>query len=132
VDRANLHSSIINHKINSAKGIHMDNRYVTDQQQVLAEMARSGSPHRQETSALVSPGGGAWIWPVTIHSHVGSNVYMVRAVTLGETGSIPAEFGEQMEATNLAESFLSQGTLAAGTYAIMYRLGEKNVFYATP
>jgi hypothetical protein len=110
----------------------MDSRYITDQQQVLADMARSGPLHRQETSLLVSPGGGAWTWAVTIKSHVDRNVYLVRAVAIGETGSIPPEFGEPMEATNLAESFLGQGTLPAGTYAILCRLGEKNVFYATP
>lgn len=110
----------------------MDNRHIIDQQQFLAEMARSGSGHRQETSAPVSPGGGSWAWPVTITSHVHYNVYGVRAVTLDEAGSVPSEFGGQMEATNLAEPFLSQGTLPIGTYAIMCRLGERNIFYAKP
>jgi len=40
--------------------------------------------------------------------------------------------GEPMQATNLAESFLTQGSLAAGTYALMCRVGDNNVFYATP
>ena len=51
---------------------------------------------------------------------------------VGDTGSTPAAFGAQMEATNLAESFQGQGTLAVGTYAILCGLGEKNVFYAVP
>jgi len=110
----------------------MDSRYITDQQQALADMVRHRPPHREETSALVSGGGGAWAWAVTVKSHVDCNVYMVRAVAIEETGSLPSEFGEQMEATNLAESFLSQGMLPAGTYTIMCRLGEKNVFYAMP
>ena len=110
----------------------MDNRYVTDQQQVLADMARGGSQNRQETSAVVSSGGGAWIRAVRIKNHVNYNVYRVRAVALADAGALPAEFGEQMDAMNLAEPFLSQGTLAVGTYAILFRLGDKNVFYAQP
>jgi hypothetical protein len=35
-----------------------------------------------------------------------------------------------MQAVNLAEPFLDEGTLSAGTYAIMSRVGDKNVFYA--
>lgn len=110
----------------------MDNRYITDQQQALADMVRHRPPQREETSALVCGGGSAWAWAVTVKSHVDGNVYMVRAVAIEETGSLPSEFGAPMEATNLAESFLSQGTLAPGTHAIMCRLGEKNVFYAKP
>ncbi len=110
----------------------MDNRHITDQQQVLADMARSGPQNRQETSALISPGGGIRTWAVKIKSHVDRNVYAVCAVMIGETGSIPVEFGEQVEATNLAESFLGQGTLSPGIYAVLHRLGEKNVFYALP
>lgn len=110
----------------------MDNRYITDQQQVLADIARGGSQRRQETSALVTPGGGVSAWAVIIKSRINRNVYTVHAVTVGDTGSMPIEFGEDMEATNLAESYLSQGTLPAGTYAILFRLGERNVFYAKP
>ncbi len=110
----------------------MDNRYTTDQQQVLADMARGGSSHRQETSALVTPGGGVSAWAVVVKSHVDRNVYMVRAVVVEDAGTMPSEFGESMEATNLAESYLAQGTLSSGTYAILLRLGERNVFYAKP
>jgi hypothetical protein len=110
----------------------MENRYVTDQQQVLADMARAGVQNRQDTSAIVSAGGSTRTWAVKIKSHVDHNVYLVCAVVIGDTGSTPVEFGEQVEATNLAESFLSQGTLSAGTYAVLHRLGEKNVFYAVP
>jgi len=110
----------------------MDNRYVTDQQQVLADIARGGPQNRQEASTVISPGGGAQTWAVKVKSHVERNVYMVCAVTIGESGLLPIEFGEHMEATNLAESFLHEGTLAVGTHAILHRLGETNVFYAVP
>lgn len=110
----------------------MENRYTTDQQQVLVDLARDGSQNRRETSTIVSPGGDASIWAITIKSHVQDNVYMVRAVMIEATGFTPTEFGAQMEATNLAESFQSPGTVSPGTHAIMCRLGENNVFYAVP
>jgi len=108
----------------------MDSRHVTDQQQVLADLARQGATNRKETAVVVSPGLSATPWPVKIKSHVSRNVYSVRAVIIGDTGSIPIEMGEQIEATNLAESYLSEGTLSTGTFAIMFRSGQKNVFYA--
>jgi len=110
----------------------MENRYTTDQQQVLADMARGGPTHRQETSALVAPGAGVSAWAVKVKSLIDHNVYSVRAVVIADAGSIPDEIGEPVEATNLAESYQDQGTLPAGAFAIMLRLGEKNVFYAKP
>lgn len=110
----------------------MDNRYTTDQQQVLADLARGGPAHRQETSALVAPGAGAWACAVTIKSLVHRNVYLVRAVVVGDAGSIPVEIGDPVEATNLAESHQDPGTLPSGVCAILIRLGETNVFYAKP
>jgi hypothetical protein len=110
----------------------MDTRHITDRQQVLADMARGGPQNRQESSTIVSPGGGGSTWAIQVKSHVARNVYRVCVVTLGETGSPPVEVGEPMEAVNLAESFLTEGTLAAGTYAILHRLGEVNVFHVAP
>jgi hypothetical protein len=110
----------------------MVNRHITDQQQLLAELAREGSQARRETSAVVSPGARIPARAVTIKSRVAYNVYMVRAVVIGNPGAVPVKIGEQMEAVNLAESFLSEGTLAAGAYAVSSRVGEKNVFYAVP
>jgi hypothetical protein len=110
----------------------MDNRHVTEEQQVLARLAREGVENRRETSVVVAPGGRVTAWAVKVKSHVGYNVYLVRAVTVEDAGAIPTEFGEEMEATNLAESFLSQGALSPGAYAVMCRVGEKNVFYAVP
>jgi hypothetical protein len=110
----------------------MDSRNMTDQQQLLAELARTGSENRQETSVVISPGARVTSWAVKVKSRVVYNVYKVRAVVMGVSGSIPSEIGEQIEAVNLAEPFLSEGSLAAGRYAIMCRVGESNVFYAVP
>jgi hypothetical protein len=110
----------------------MNDRHITDQQQLLAELARAGSENRQESAVVISPGARAAGWAIVVKSHVQYNVYHVRAVILGAPGSVPVEVGEQMEAVNLAESFLDQGTIPAGTYAVMCRVGETNVFYALP
>ncbi len=110
----------------------MESRYTTDQQQVLADMARGDSAHRRETSSLVAPGAGVSAWAVTVKSLIHRNVYSVCAVVIGDAGAPPDEIGDPVEATNLAESYQYQGTLPPGTYAIMFRLGEQNVLYVQP
>jgi hypothetical protein len=110
----------------------MDHRHITDQQQLLAEMAREGSANRRETSAVISSGAGTGAWAVRITSHVTHNVYIVRRVLIEEVGLPPTEVGEQMEAFNLAESFEGTGSLTSGAYAVMHRVGDKNVFSVTP
>lgn len=110
----------------------MADRHVTDQQHVLADLARQSGHVRKEASILVSPGSLAGAWAVKIKSHVTDNVYNVRAVTIGQAGCIPVEVGQEIESFNLAESFVDEGALASGTYAVMFRVGDKNVFYATP
>ncbi len=110
----------------------MGNRHLTDQQRLLVDMAREGFANRQETSAIVSLGAGAGTWAVKVKSHVAYNIYSVRRLIVEDAGLPPMEVGEQMEAFNLAESFLSPGTLAAGTCAIMHRVGEKYVFHVAP
>ncbi len=110
----------------------MTQRYLTDQQDVLAELARDGSESRNERALLVSSEMTTPIWPVRIKSRVDYNVYSVRRVLIEDAGVTPIEFGEELEAANLAESFTSQGTLAAGSYAVVFCLGEKNVFHVRP
>jgi hypothetical protein len=84
-----------------------------------------------EVSVVTSPGARAAAWAVKVKSNSSYNVYNVVAVVVGDAGTVPAEIGKQMQAVNLAESFLEQGTLLAGTYAVMFRVGDKNVFYAS-
>lgn len=110
----------------------MNERYVTDQQQVLADLARQGGDNRKELSMAVGPASSTEAQPVTVISHVGCNVYNVQPVVLGEMGASPVQIAEPTRAFNLAESFQDQGTLAAGTYALMFCFGDKNAFYAMP
>ena len=103
-----------------------------DNQQVLQRLAREGSKSMQETSAVTSPGARAAAWAIKVKSHSSYNVYNVITVVIGAAGTVPLEMGQQTQAVNLAESFESEGTLSTGTYAMMSRVGDKNVFYAVP
>lgn len=118
----------------SAKGliIMSDGVNITESQQALERLVRQGSEQAQEVSLVTSPGARAAAWAVKTKSNSSYNVYNVVAVVIGAAGSIPVEIGGQLQAVNLAESFMQQGTLPAGTYAIMFRAGDKNVFYAKP
>jgi hypothetical protein len=110
----------------------MTERHVTDQQQLLADMARDANDNRRPTALPVSPGDRVGAWVVKVKSHVQYNVYKVRRVAISEAGVDPYEFGEELDAFNLAEPFTSTGTLAAGTCAVMFRSGQNHVFAAKP
>ncbi len=105
---------------------------IIEGQQALERLARQGSEQAQEVSVVTSPGARAAAWAVKVKSNSSYNVYNVTAVVIGSAGTIPVEIGGQMQAVNMAESFMQQGTLPAGTYAVMFRAGDKNVFYAKP
>ncbi len=101
-------------------------------QELLERLAREGSQAAQEVSIVTSPGARESAWAIKVKSHSSYNVYSVIAVEIGNAGSVPVEIGQQMQAVNLGESFLEEGTLSVGTYAVMFRAGDKNVFYAKP
>lgn len=100
--------------------------------ELLARLAREGSQKEREVSIVTSPGARESGWAVKVKSHSSYNVYNVIAVEIGSPGSVPVEIGQQMQAVNLAESFLQEGMLSAGTYVVMLRVGDKNIFYAEP
>jgi hypothetical protein len=99
-------------------------------QQALERLARKGLEQATETSTVASPGARATAWAVKVKSNSSYNVYNVRVVEIGQPGSLPTEIGSEMQAINLAESFLQTGQLPAGTYVAMSRVGKKNVFCA--
>jgi len=103
---------------------------VTDGQQVLERLCRKGSAESSEISVVASPGARAAAWPVKIESLSSYNIYNVRAIVIGEAVTQPTEIGGQMQAVNLAESFLGEGQLSAGAFVIMFKVGKKNIFYA--
>ncbi len=97
--------------------------------QVLGRLARQGSAAMQDVSVVTSPGARPSAWAIKIKSLSSYNVYNVCAVQMGSAGFPPVEVGSQCEAINIAESFTQTGQLSAGSFAIMFRLGEKNIFY---
>ena len=101
-------------------------------QQTLERLARQGSEQAQEISLVTSPGSRVAAWAVMVKSNFLYNTYNVVAVVIGVAGSEPVEIGTQTQAVNMAESYLQPGTLAAGTLAIMFRVGDRNIFYAKP
>ncbi len=108
----------------------MSNEANTEEsQQMLERFIRAGSQQMREISVVTSPGARVSSWAVKVKSLSSYNVYNVRAVVIGEAGSLPVEIGAQMQAVNLAESFLQTGQLSADTYAVMFRVADKNVFY---
>ncbi len=118
----------------STKGLRImsDGANIVNGQQILERLARKGSEQIQEVSVVTSPGARTAGWAVKVKSNSSYNFYNVIAVVIGDAGSIPVEIGQQTLAVNSAESFQQQGTLSAGTYAVMFRVGDKNVFHVKP
>ncbi len=100
--------------------------------QLLERLSRHSSQGTDEIAVVMSPGARTAAWAVKVKSNSSYNVYNVVAVMISVPGSAPSEIGQQVKAVNLAESFTQQGTLPAGTYAVMSRVGDKNVFCAEP
>ncbi len=103
-----------------------------ESEQVLGRLSREGLAGVAEIAVVTSPGARTAAWAVKVKSLSSYNVYNVIAVAVHDPGAVPSEFGQEVQAVNLAEPFTQQGALAAGTYAIMSRVGDKNVFYVKP
>ncbi len=106
-----------------------DGRDTMNRRQVLERIAREGWQETNETAVVASPGARVAAWAIKVKSHCSYNVYNVVAVVIGVAGDEPTEIGQQMQAVNLAEPFKQAGTLSAETHAIMFRVGDKNIFY---
>jgi len=104
--------------------------YSSADRQFLQRLARNTLTQNPENSDVTSPGARTTAWAAKVKSLSSYNVYNVRAVEISQAGSEPVEIGDQMKAYNLAESFTSTGSLSAGTYVVMHKIGDKNVFYA--
>lgn len=107
----------------------IDNEAAQSHQQILRKLSRQSAPAVGDLSVVESPGAKATAWAIKVKSLSSYNVYNVRRVEIGDAGSIPVEIGDQTQAFNVAESFTQTGSLSAGTYAIMFRVGDKYVFY---
>ncbi len=102
-----------------------------ESRQTLERLARSGSD-LTEKAVSVSPGSTAQVLAAKIISLSSYNAYNVRAIEILQEGITPIEIGGEFKAFNLAESFTQQGQLQAGSFVVICRVGDKNVFYAKP
>ena len=105
-----------------------------DLQEKLERLARGQGRGLVGEQALVkSPGAMVPAWEVKVMGVVEYNVYDVRQVSILDAGVPPVAIGSSdLQAVNLAESFTSTGTVAVGTYAVMWRVGDRYVFYIKP
>lgn len=85
-----------------------------------------------ETSIINSPGSNTSAWLARILENISYNIYDVVNVVPGEAGIEPILMDLHSQAINIAEPFDEQGTLSIGTNVIIFRLGNKYVFYAKP
>jgi len=83
-----------------------------------------------EVARVIGAGGGTIAFAAKVKSNYECNVYKVRIVEILAEGQTPAELGSELKAFNLAEPFNQQGQLPQGTYIVMLKVGDKNVFYA--
>ena len=107
-----------------------DNENALNSQQELNRLSRKGLQETTEKTTVTMPGDRSNAFAIVVNSCANYNVYNVQMVVVGEAGTLPVEIGQEVEAVNLAEPFLQQGQLPAWTYAVMFRVVEKNVFYA--
>jgi len=102
-----------------------------ESRQTLERLARTGLD-LTERAVAASPGSAAQVLAAKIKSLSSYNAYNVRTIVILEEGLTPIEIGGQFKAFNLAESFTQQGQLQAGSYVVISKIGDKNVFYAKP
>jgi hypothetical protein len=102
----------------------------TESRQMLSRLARERAQSSSEAAVVTSSGARVAAWAIKVISHDSYNVYNVRTVQVGPAGTLPMAMGASTQATNMAEPFLQEGQLPAGSYAIMFRVGDRNVFYA--
>jgi len=112
----------------------MPDKSKNDIQQKLSRLIRENSLGIQNEQNLVKATGTLPpSWTVRIKSLNSYNRYEVEQVQIKSPGINPSLVsGSSTLAYNLAESFIASGNLNAGTYAVMWRAGNKNVFYVKP
>ncbi|MGB8226282.1 MAG: hypothetical protein WCE45_05385 [Sedimentisphaerales bacterium] len=106
-----------------------DNIAQSEQQQFIERLSRQ-STGLNESAFVTSAGGRTIGFVAKVISKFNYNHYNVKAVEVDGAGSIPTVVGSQVEAVNVAEPFLSQGNLPAGSFVIIFKIGEYYCFYA--
>ena len=102
-----------------------------DLQEQLSRLSRAeGSGLKNERKLVTAIGAAPAAWTIKVVSNAEYNYYNVRQVSIVNLGSEPLTISStDTQAFNLGESFTSAGSVPDGTYAVMWRAGDKNVFY---
>lgn len=100
--------------------------------QVLDRLQRSNSHVSGEPYQVSAVGDEVAAWPAKLIAHKEFNTYKVSPVEIIAPGVNPVQRGSEITAFNLAESFIGTGSLTAGSYVVVFRVGSKNVFYLEP
>lgn len=105
-----------------------------DLQEQLSRLYRGNTDRIKSEHSLVSATGAApAAWTIKILGLNSYNLYDIQQVQITTIGVTPSTVGgSDTTAFNLAEPFNAPGSVAAGTYAVMWRVGNKNVFYVKP
>ena len=105
----------------------------TELQEELAKLKRrQRNNERPERAVVTATGTVPPAWAIKVLSLDSYNVYNVQLVDISLPGVPPSPVTGSLKAYNLAESFTSNGSLSAGTYAVMWRVGKSYVFNVVP
>ena len=105
----------------------------TELQEELAKLKRrQRDSERPERAVVTATGTVPPAWAIKVLSLDSYNVYDVQLVDIKLPGVPPSPVTGSLKAYNLAESFTSNGSLSAGTYAVMWRVGKNYVFNVGP
>lgn len=107
----------------------MTDNLLQNSQQLIEQLSRS-SGALNESSFVTSTGGKAAGFVAEVISKYDRNRYYVKIAEVGILGAVPIAMGNQFIAVNVAESFTAQGSLPAGTYVIISKIGDYYCFYA--
>jgi hypothetical protein len=108
----------------------MSDELMQNEQQQLINRLMRNSEGLNENAFVTTAGGKIGGFVAKVISKYDYNHYNVRAVEINTCGFEPSIIGNEVIAVNVAEDFLEQGALAAGTIVIMFKIGEYYSFYA--
>jgi hypothetical protein len=108
----------------------MSDNFIQNEQQQFVERLSRESPGLNESAFVTSAGGKTTGFVAKVISKYDYNHYNVKAVEVGIAGTIPMVVGNEVRAVNVAEPFLAQGNLPAGSFVIIIRIADLYVFYA--
>ena len=113
----------------------MDNAITgIDLQEQLSRLGRLDSRGiKDELDLVTATGTIPPAWVIRVVSLDSYNYYNVKLVEITAPGNPPSSITENIKAYNVAESFdTGSGSVSAGTYAVMWRAGNCNVFHVAP